>query len=162
MVLIRPAEEHEAPDVVRLWRAGWTGDHLEHVPAELLAERTEAYFVEEVDGMIGSTLVAVDENTGTLLGVALVDGEELCQLAVVSTARRRGIGAELVSAAEVLIAVAHERAELGVAPGNAVARRLYERCGWTDLGEVIMTVERRRSSGEPIKVPVHHYVKQLR
>ena len=158
---IRPAEESDAPEVARVWRAGWLDGHVGHVPEELLAARTEEYFAETAASLVGSTLLAVDD-VQRVLGVVMVDGEELFQLAVASQARGRGVGEALVSAAEGLIAARHERAELAVVPGNAVARRLYERCGWTDLGEVTLAARPASPGGEPIPVVVRHYVKQLR
>jgi ribosomal protein S18 acetylase RimI-like enzyme len=157
---IRPAEERDVPAVARVWRAGWIDGHVGHVPEELLEARTEGYFAETAVAMVGSTLVA--EEDGQVLGVVLVDGAELFQLAVAAEARGKGVGVALVSAAEERIATDHDRAELAVVPGNTTARRLYERCGWTDLGEVILRARPRDPGGEPIPVVVRHYVKQLR
>ena len=88
--------------------------------------------------------------------------EQLTQLAVTAEARGRGVGQALVTAAEELIGTAHDRAELAVVPGNSTARRLYERCGWTDLGEVTMPARPGEAGGPPVPVVVRHYVKQLR
>jgi GNAT superfamily N-acetyltransferase len=162
MVQIRPAEGSEVQEIVRVWRAGWLDAHVGHVPEALLDARTDYYFERTATELVGSTLVAVDDDSGVLLGVVLVEGDELFQLAVASDARGRGVGAALVTAAEELIAKEHDRAELAVVPGNSGARRLYERCGWTDLGDVTLEARPRQPGDEPIPVPVRHYVKQLR
>jgi ribosomal protein S18 acetylase RimI-like enzyme len=158
-MLIRPAGESDVPEVARVWAAGWRDAHVGHVPEALLAVRTEEYFARTAAELVGTTLLAVDDDT--VLGVVMVDGEELLQLAVTSAARGRGVGQALVTAAEELIGAAHDRAELAVVPGNSTARRLYERCGWTDLGEVTMPARPGEPGGPPVPVVVRHYVKQL-
>lgn len=158
---IRPAESADAPEVARVWRAGWLDAHVGHVPDALMAERTESYFSQTAEDLVDSTLVAVDDD-GTLLGVVLLHDDELFQLAVAQGARCRGIGRALVSAAEDRIGLDHDRAELSVVAANTPARRLYERCGWTDLGEVVHHARAANLDDEPIPVVVHHFVKQLR
>jgi len=160
MVTIRPAEPSDLPEAARVWRAGWLDAHVGQVPDALLAERTEAYFTRTVDEMADSTLVAVDDD-GTLRGVVMVHEAELFQLAVSGGARGRGVGQALVGAAEELIAVGHDFAELAVVPGNLTARRLYERCGWVDQGEIAHPARPGDPGDEPIPVVVHHYVKRF-
>lgn len=157
---IRPAELADAPEVARVWRAGWLDAHVGHVPDALMAERTESYFSQTAEDLVDSTLVAVDDDR--LLGVVLLHDDELFQLAVAQGARGRGIGQALVSAAEERIGRDHDRAELSVVAANTPARRLYERCGWTDLGEVVHHARAANLDDEPIPVVVHHFVKQLR
>lgn len=161
MLRIRPAEETDVPEVARVWRAGWLDAHVGEVPEALLAQRSEEYFTRTAEEMVGTTLLAVDDDGG-VLGVALVHEEELFQLAVTAEARGRGVGQALVAAAEERIALTHDRAELAVVPGNTAARRLYERCGWTDNGELVHPAAPGQPGADPIPVVVHHYVKQLR
>jgi ribosomal protein S18 acetylase RimI-like enzyme len=161
MVRIRPAESTDIAEIARVWRAGWLDAHVGHVPEALLAVRTEEYFVRTSTERVDSTRVAVDDDD-VVLGVVLVDGDELFQLAVTSQARGLGVGQALVTAAEELIATAHDRAELAVVPGNTTARHLYERCGWTDQGEVTFPARPGEVGGAPVPVVVRHYVKQLR
>jgi len=158
---IRPAEDTDAPEVARVWRAGWLDAHTGRVPDALMAERTESYFAKTAEDLVDSTLVAVDEDD-RVLGVVLLHDDELFQLAVSEAARGRGVGQALVAAAEERISQRHDRAELAVVSANLPARRLYERCGWTDLGEVVMPARAADLDDEPIPVVVHHYVKQLR
>ena len=148
---IRRAEQSDVAEVARVWRAGWLDAHVGHVPDALMAERTESYF----------TQTAADVVDGTVLGVALVHEDELFQLAVAQEARRRGIGQALVRAAEELIGADHDRAELAVVSANIPARRLYEHCGWTDLGEIVQQARAANLDDEPIPVLAHHFVKDL-
>src|SRR4051794_7412973 len=161
MVLIRPAEASEVPEVARVWREGGLEAHTDRVPDALMAERTEAYFTRTAEDLVDATLVAVDDDGG-LLGVVLIHDDELFQLAVAPAARGRGVGQALVSAAEERIGAEYDRAELAVVAANTPARRLYERCGWTDLGEVVHPARAADLADEPIPVVVHHFVKQLR
>jgi ribosomal protein S18 acetylase RimI-like enzyme len=158
---IRPAVAADIPEIARVWRAGWLDGHVGNVPDEVVAARDEAHFLRTSEELVDTTLLAVDDDD-TVLGVVLITDEELGQLAVAAEARGKGIGQALVTAAEELIAVDHDRAELGVAPGNTTARRLYERCGWTDLGDVTMPARPDELGGLPVPVVLRHYVKQLR
>ncbi|MGY2873174.1 ribosomal protein S18 acetylase RimI-like enzyme [Marmoricola sp. URHA0025 HA25] len=161
MVLIRPAEASEVPEVARVWRAGWLEAHTGRVPDALMAERTESYFTRTAEDLVDATLVAVDDDGG-LLGVVLIHDDELFQLAVAPAVRGRGVGQALVSAAEERIGGEYDRAELAVVAANTPARRLYERCGWTDLGEVVHPARAADLDDDPIPVVVHHFVKELR
>ena len=161
MAKIRRASHADIPEIARVWRAGWLDGHVGNVPDEVVAARNEAHFLRTSEELVDSTLLAVDDD-GSVLGVVLVMDEELGQLAVAAGARGRGIGQALVTAAEELIAVNHDLAELAVVPGNVTARRLYERCGWTDRGEVTMPARPDEPGGLPVPVVVRHYVKQLR
>jgi ribosomal protein S18 acetylase RimI-like enzyme len=158
---IRPAEESDVPEVARVWRAGWLDAHVGHVPDALMAERTESYFTQTAADVVDTTLIAVDDD-GSTLGVALVHEDELFQLAVAQDARRRGIGQALVKAAEELIGADYDRAELAVVSANLPARKLYEHCGWTDLGEIVQPARAANLDDEPIPVRAHHFVKDLR
>ncbi len=157
---IRAAEQEDVPEVARVWRAGWLDAHVGHVPDALMAERTEAYFLQTAADVVDTTLIAVDDD-GIVLGVALVHEDELFQLAVAEGVRRRGIGQALVQAAEELIATDYDRAELGVVSSNIPARKLYEHCGWTDLGEIVQPARAADLDDEPIPVLAHHFVKEL-
>ena len=161
MVQIRRAVPADIPEIARVWRAGWLDGHVGNVPDEVVAARDEAHVLRVSAEEVDTTRLAVDDD-GSVLGVVMVTDEELGQLAVAAEARGRGIGQALVTAAEELIATSHDLAELGVAPGNTTARRLYERCGWTDRGDVTMPARPGEQGGLPVPVVLRHYVKQLR
>lgn len=148
-------------EVARVWRAGWLDAHVGHVPDALMAERTESYFTQTAEDLVDSTLVAVDDD-GAVLGVVLIHDDELFQLAVDEGARRRGVGQALVGAAEERIGADYDRAELAVVSANTAGRRLYERCGWTDLGEIVQPARAANLDDEPVPVKAHHFIKELR
>jgi hypothetical protein len=60
--------------------------------------------------------------------------------------------------APAIVAAGHPTAWLAVVPGNARARRFYERRGWADAGPFDYAAEGERG---PIPVPSHRYVKRL-
>jgi ribosomal protein S18 acetylase RimI-like enzyme len=94
-----------------------------HLPAAALLEKGEPVWVVEQDG--------------TLLGYVTLklrpefDDIEVDYLAVHESARGRGIGARLVTGA-LHLAFADERAtSVKLVTNNPIARRLYERVGFT-------------------------------
>jgi GNAT superfamily N-acetyltransferase len=88
-----------------------------------------------------------------------VVGDEVEQVYVASEHRGTGLAAALLEEAERLVAAnGHRRAWLAVAPGNARARRFYERSGWTDEG--LFDYPAATADG-PMPVPCHLYVKDV-
>ena len=88
------------------------------------------------EGLLGQTGVFVIERAdGFILLRAVVDEAEILTLAVHPGARRRGLGARLVS--EAAAAAARRGAArlfLEVADDNAAARALYARAGFLEVG----------------------------
>jgi ribosomal protein S18 acetylase RimI-like enzyme len=156
---LRPATVDDADDIARVWRAAWLDGHAGHVPAELVAARDPEYFADRSHAWAGSTTLATAAD-GRLLGLVIVVGDELVQLAVDRRARRLGVGTRLLTAAETAIAARARQAWLAVAPGNSRAQALYARNGWRDAGE--MTYAAPTRSGSTVPVPVRRYVKDLR
>jgi GNAT superfamily N-acetyltransferase len=161
MVRIRPATAADVPVAAEIWRAAWYDGHRGHVPDALLAARDPEYFHTRATELAGGTLLAVDADGGDrIAGLVIVENDEVLQLAVDRTARRGGVGALLLAAAEARIAAAgHGRAWLAVVPGNATARAFYERHGWTDDGP--LTYAAPTATGAAVPVPVRRYVKPL-
>jgi len=155
--MVRAATAADATDTARVWRAAWLDGHRGHVPATLLAVRDPQYFADRAAALTESTLLASDAG-GRIVGVAILTADELVQLAVDSIARRQGVGAALLQAAEARIAANHGQAWLAVVPGNIRARDFYAQHGWRDTGE--MTYQAPSASG-PVPVPVRRYVKSL-
>jgi hypothetical protein len=52
----------------------------------------------------------------------------------------------------------HRQAWRAVVPGNARARRFYQRCGWSDAG--LFDYQAVGVAG-PVPVPCHRYVKPV-
>ncbi len=73
--------------------------------------------------------------------------------------RGTGLAAVLLAEAERLVgAGGHRQAWLAVAPGNARARRFYERCGWRDEG--VFDYPAATADGA-FPVVCHRYVKEI-
>lgn len=156
-VQMRPASPDDSGAVARIWWDGWRDGHLGHVPDELVAVRTENSFHARAAKRVGDTTVGVVE--GQVAGFVMVVGDEVEQVYVDATQRGTGVASALLTEAERLVAVGgHGRAWLAVAPGNARARRFYERQGWMDEG---LFEYRPETEAGPVSVPCHRYVKQV-
>ena len=154
---LRPALPEDAPAIAAIWHLGWRDGHLGNVPAELTAARQEDSFRTRAARRIGDTTVAVVG--GEVAGFTMVVGDEVEQVYVAAGHRGTGVADRLIEDAERQIGAAgHPTAWLAVVPGNARARRFYERRGWTDAGPFDYAAEGERG---PIPVPSHRYVKQL-
>jgi GNAT superfamily N-acetyltransferase len=105
--------------------------------------------------------VAVDVHAvGTpVVGFHVVAGDEVEQLYVSADWRGTGVAAALLTHAEDAIAVEHVTAWLAVAPGNARARRFYERCGWRDTGAFDNPAD---TADGVVLVPTRRYEKRVR
>ena len=154
---LRTARTEDAPAIARIWHAGWPDGHLGNVPDALLAFRDEASFGRRAAERIADTTVAVV--SGEVVGFTMVVADELEQIYVAAPHRSLGVADALIADAERRIrAAGHGRAWLAVVPGNARARRFYERRGWTDAGRFEYPAE---TGGEPVQVPARRYVRTL-
>jgi GNAT superfamily N-acetyltransferase len=78
---------------------------------------------------------------------------------VAAAHRGTGVADALLAEAERLVAAAgHRRAWLAVVPGNARARRFYERRGWADEGPFEYAAA---TSAGTIAIPCHRYAKPV-
>jgi GNAT superfamily N-acetyltransferase len=156
-VRLRRALPEDAPSIAAIWHHGWRDGHLGHVPAELTAARQADSFRTRAAQRIGDTTVAVID--GEVAGFTMVVGDEVEQVYVAARHRGTGVADLLLDGAERQVkAAGHAAAWLAVVPGNARARRFYERHGWTDAGPFDYA-----AAGDhgPIAVPSHRYVKEL-
>ena len=152
-VNLRPARPADSAAVATIWTDGWRDGHLGNVPAELVAERTPESFAARAAARVTDTTVAVigDE----VAGFIMVTGDEVEQVYVDARHRGSGVAGTLLAEAERLVAAGgHEKAWLAVVPGNARARRFYERRGWSDEGGFDY-----RAAG--VLVPCRRYVKAV-
>ena len=155
---LRAATTADVPAAAHVWRDAWLDGHVGRVPDELLPARGPDYFREKLGALVASTVLAVDDVDGRILGLVVVAGDELFQLAVDRRASGRGVGSALLAAAEARIGAGHAQAWLAVVPDNTRARALYERRGWRDAGPFTYAAP---AEGEAIPVPVLRYVKDL-
>ena len=154
---LRRAVPEDAPAIAAIWHLGWRDGHLGNVPAELAAARQADSFRTRAAQRIGDTTVAVAG--GQVAGFTMVVGNEVEQVYVAARHRGSGVAGLLLDDAERQIrAAGHTSAWLAVVPGNARARRFYERRGWTDAGLFDYAAAGDRG---PIPVPSHRYVKEL-
>jgi GNAT superfamily N-acetyltransferase len=154
---LRPATPDDVPALAALWHTGWHDGHAGHLPDGLLAFRTAESFVPRTAERIARMTVATKD--GEPAGFTVVDGEEVEQVYVAAAHRGTGVAAVLLSDAEKQVAAAgHEQAWLAVAPGNARARRFYERQGWSDGGGFTYVAE---AGDATMEVPALRYVKAL-
>lgn len=155
--VIRPATVGDAAAVARIWEAGWRDAHIGNVPDELVQVRTSESFRTRAPERVADTAVAVldDEVAGFVMVVEdLVD-----QVFVDQRHRGSGVAGLLLAEAERLVAAGgHPRAWLAVVPGNARARRFYERQGWADEGAFEHQVQ---VDGGSISVPSHRFVRSV-
>jgi GNAT superfamily N-acetyltransferase len=156
-VVLRPAGPDDADAVATIWWDGWRDGHLGNVPDALVAVRTRESFDQRAAQGIGDTMVATVD--GTVAGFVMVVGDEVEQVYVAAEHRGTGVAAALLAEAERLVASnGHGLAWLAVVPGNARARRFYERSGWTDDGPFEYTA---MSETGPIPIPCRRYTKPV-
>jgi len=139
---IRPARDDDAVRIAEIWRSGWHDAHDGKVPDALVVHRTPGSFAARAPGIVPHTQVAVLGDA--VVGFVTVVDDEVDQLCVDAAARGTGLAGALLRAGERAVARAgHPEAWLAVVPGNARARRFYERQGWADGGpyEHRVTVE---------------------
>jgi ribosomal protein S18 acetylase RimI-like enzyme len=115
--------------------------------APLSREKAEAFWhavADDVGHGERTLLVAEESATGRMVGtVQVVFGQpenqphraDVAKMLVTRSARNRGIGGMLMAAAEEA-ARASGRTLLVLDTGSDEAKRLYERMGWTRVGEI--------------------------
>jgi ribosomal protein S18 acetylase RimI-like enzyme len=155
---LRPATSADAGIIADIWHHGWRDGHLGHVPEALTAHRTPESFRVRTAAHLSDATVAVVR--GEVAGFIMVGGDEAEQVYVSPGHRGSGVAATLLAEAERQIAAAgFTEAWLAVVPGNARARRFYERQGWHDAGG--FDYEAATATGT-VSVPCRRYVKSLR
>ena len=131
--VIRPAEEEDEAATVALWRAcGLVASYNDpHADFRFARAGTVSDVLVAVDGggrTVGSVMVGHDGHRGWLYYVAADPG-----------ARSRGIGRELVRAAEAWLRERGVRkAQLLVRRSNAGVMAFYERLGFEESNVVVM------------------------
>jgi ribosomal protein S18 acetylase RimI-like enzyme len=154
---LRPAGPDDAATVAEIWRAGWREVHIGRVPAALLTARTAESFCSRAIESVPKTTVAMVG--AELAGFVMVVDDEVEQLYLADRHRGAGVADALLRHAERTIkAAGHPMAWLAVMPGNARARRFYERMGWIDEGRFEHLAP---ADDGPIPVAAHRYVKRV-
>jgi GNAT superfamily N-acetyltransferase len=154
---MRAGTEADVPVVASIWFRGWRDGHEGHVSDELVSARTEASFRLRASQRVADTTVATVD--GAVAGFIMVVDDEVEQVYVGRDHRGTGLAAALLARAEEIVAAnGHESAWLAVVPGNARARRFYERNGWTDTGLIEYPAS---TAGGPVFIPAQRYEKGI-
>jgi GNAT superfamily N-acetyltransferase len=154
---LRSATTADADVIAGIWHRGWRDGHLGNVPEALVAHRTPESFRVRTARRLGDTTVAVVR--GDVAGFVMVTGDEVEQVFVSADHRGSGVAAVLLAEAERQVAAAgFAEAWLAVVPGNARARRFYEREGWHDSGGFDYQAV---TAGETVAVPCRRYAKSV-
>lgn len=155
---LRRASVADVEVITRIWHQGWRDGHLGHVPRAILPHRSRAAFRRRVPDQVPDTVVAV--LGGQVVGFITVRDDEIEQLYVAEAARGTGTAAALLRHGEQIVrSGGHSCSWLAVAPGNARARRFYEREAWYDAGGIEYGAS--TADGERILVPCRRYEKAL-
>jgi GNAT superfamily N-acetyltransferase len=154
---MRPGTGADAPVVASIWFRGWRDGHEGQVSDELVSARTEASFRLRASQRVADTTVATVD--GAVAGFIMVVEDEVEQVYVARDHRGTGVAAALLARAEEIVAAnGHESAWLAVVPGNARARRFYERNGWTDTGLIEYPAATADGS---VSTSAHRYDKRI-
>jgi ribosomal protein S18 acetylase RimI-like enzyme len=157
VVQLRPATPDDTGAIADIWHQGWRDGHIGHVPEALVAHRSpESFPPRTTAGLTNTTVAVVHEE---IAGFIMVAGPEVEQVYVVADHRGSGIATTLLTEAERQVASAgFAEAWLAVVPGNARARRFYERQGWHDTGG--FDYEAATATGH-VAVPCRRYAKSV-
>jgi ribosomal-protein-alanine N-acetyltransferase len=134
-LVVRPAEEYDIPEVLRIERASfadpWSAEsfltslELERMRFLVAEERREGDVAETGDGSL----------LGYVIALVLAEEAEVADLAVSSEARRRGIGGLLLDRVTDELAQRGVRSVyLEVRESNSAARALYESRAFRPVG----------------------------
>lgn len=135
-VTVRSADRGDVPQLLALVRRYWDYQHIDGFEAlrvelllqQLLAEpHLGAAWVAEADGRLTGYLIAVTALSLEHGGVMA----EIDEFFVLPEARVRGVGTQLLAAAEAALAARGcRRLQLQLAAGNAAAREFYQHRGF--------------------------------
>lgn len=134
-LVVRPAEEYDIPEVLRIERASfadpWSADsfltslELDRMRFLVAEERREGDAVQAGDGVL----------LGYVIALMLAGEAEVADIAVSSDARRRGVGGLLLDAVTDELAQRGVRSVyLEVRESNTAARALYESRAFRQVG----------------------------
>jgi GNAT superfamily N-acetyltransferase len=161
MIELRPAHKQDAEQIAAIWQQGWRDGHLGNVPDVLVEARApESFRARAAERVADTTVAVIAQKAGEeVAGFVMVVGDEVEQVYVAAAHRGSDVAGTLLAEAERQVAASgHPVAWLAVVPGNARARRFYERNGWTDDGPFDYEAAH---DGQIIPVPCRRYVKSV-
>lgn len=137
-VAVRRPEAEDLEPLGALWIAGWHEAHDDITSPELLRLRTDRSFHDRIASFDNDEIRCTGP-VGAPTGLCIVVKDELHQLFTSPVARGTGAAQALIADAEARVAAAgHPKIWLDVAIGNNRARRFYEKCGWSFMGEQVV------------------------
>jgi ribosomal protein S18 acetylase RimI-like enzyme len=157
-LVLRAATEDDVDAIAGVWHRSWGDGHFGNVPDELPRHRGFEDLRGRVPLRLATTTVASVD--GVVVGFVVTHDDAVEQLYVDAPARGGGVAARLLTHGETVIAAGYDTAWLAVVPGNARARRFYERQGWSDTGPYDNPAF--TSDGSTIVVPTRRYAKRVR
>ena len=122
-IVIRRAQPDEANEIASVYIASRRGAAA-YLPTVGTDEEIRAFVVGEMVPRREAWVAAVG---GRIVGVMVMDGDEVDQLYLLPTMQRRGIGGRLLNHAKTL---RPERLRLWTFQRNTPARRFYEAAGF--------------------------------
>jgi ribosomal protein S18 acetylase RimI-like enzyme len=151
-ITIRPAEELDVPDLVRLLRRSWLVTWAPELPWEAVQAFAAADPVP-FHAKAGWNSFTVAARGNMLLGMVHPDRDVIDALHVDPACWNGGVGSKLLSLAERQIASSYAVARLEVRSFNTRARAFYARRGWvevrrypgTECGSPVENVEMQRT-----------------
>ncbi|MCY7395994.1 MAG: GNAT family N-acetyltransferase [Nocardioides sp.] len=150
---VRAMRPEDVDVVAEIFHLGWHDGHDGHVSAELARARTAASFRDRAAARVAQTLLML--RGSEVAGFVVVNDDELEQVYVAAAHRGRDVAPRLLlEGLRVVGEHGHERAWLAVAPGNARARRCYEKQGWVE--GVLLDYQAEGPDG-PISTPCLRY-----
>ena len=145
------------PDVGELWHSGWHDAHAEITPPALTKLRTKSDFERRLREAHFPVLVAIDADI--VLGFVATIENQLYQIFVAKAAHGQGVAAALMEAATAKMRESGAQAMwLSCAVGNHRAVAFYEKTGWTNVGENVVSVD---TSDGPFELNVLRFEKPL-
>lgn len=164
---LRDAAASDAAQVAAVRTGVWQAAYRGIVPDTVLDAMTgdaPGWLVACCPATTGHLTVVAEDPAGRVVGAVTAGPDRSDEQAgrvgllhVAPDRRRRGLGGELLAAAEQRLAAAgHARAVLWTFEANRAGRRFYERTGWAEDGE------RGSWSIGAFEIPVMRYRRSLR
>lgn len=140
-----------------LWHTGWHEAHAQITPAALTRLRTLDDFLRRLREAKFPIRLAVRGDD--VLGFVAVIEDQLYQIFVARSAQGTGVAKALMAEAMDLIAAnGAQTAWLSCGVGNSRAAAFYEKTGWVNVGETIVSVD---TSDGPFDLNVWRFEKAL-
>jgi ribosomal protein S18 acetylase RimI-like enzyme len=145
------------PAVAEVWHTGWHEAHADITPPALTRLRTRADFERRLKDAHFPVQVALDGSA--VLGFVATIENQLYQIFVAKAAQGKGVASALMGAAmDVMRKSGAQTVWLSCAVENHRAIAFYEKTGWRNVGENVVSVD---TSQGPFELNVLRLEKRL-